>query len=360
MSEASQTTDALIAIADVTSVWRDRRFARSWDPAVAFGCAVVAMVVTAIAGYFLLYSPLTSGVDPLQPVTLSLWTVFTLAAVAFAVCYWRLLAPMTRIIDWQARWARKSSRLAKQPDLQSQSVEEAWARRTVAGSFLKPNGQRRRNLSQAIGFYDSLHAEEGLTDRRASLIVEDWRRASRADRSKSLNDLVLDTLSDGASDEVEPVALPIRFRLDAAFLPLLLIATMLWQPLVSLMTSSGVSSMIPASGLIIAWRLGIGVAGALFLSYASLHELGLLPIRLLQGSCSPERTTALHRFTWREFRPGRDLAIVRLTTDDEAVAALIGANGDHALIRLGGEYLWHFVSCWARPVSEAHVLKEQP
>lgn len=227
--------------------------------------------------------------------------------------------------------------------------------REIAETFLQSRVDTGRSLNNAVQHYDMLLDEAGYTGMRRSLIVEEGRveRLSPVS-SKTLAEIVIDAASGVSLGEVEPMTLPIRLR------PLIIItwvcyAVMALMPAFSIFIyrtiGTATSNGITRGALLDYERLSFGIVGVFILGYMSLRELGFFPLPLFRGECSAEKTRVFHGFRWKTFEPGRDLAIVRFTSDQEADIAFLGADGSHATVRVGGKYLDHFIACWASPAN---------
>ena len=338
------------------SIWRDMRFVQWWDMTNVILCAIGSGVLTMVANLLksrLIYRNYL-GLDPFDSAPPNRWIVAATAGAFFLTVYFLLhiLVHITkrRGSSEDGAWG---SDISPSP-LVEKDTEHLWIQSQIVELFRWPGGRRNRDLSEVIRKYDALYNKAGLREQRASLFV-DGEQAGEQQTGRSLLEIraLLDrAFTNTTVGEVEPVTLPIRFRLSSALVPVCIFAPFFFSTLVKVMSNmmTGIDPGAGGVGIISdAITFGWGALCVILIGYAVLREQGVFPLPLFRGECSAEKTRIFHRFRWKTFKPGRDLAIVRFTSNQEADIAFLGADGSHATARVGGKYLEHFIACWAAP-----------
>jgi len=105
--------------------------------------------------------------------------------------------------------------------------------------------------------------------------------------------------------------------------------------------------------LIELFATGMVFVGVAVVGIAGLRELGLVPLGRWRGRCTRHETVVSRWCRLQTFRPGRDLAVVRVTGTREADVLLLGVGGGWWSGRIGGRELDHFLRCWSSVVRGA-------
>lgn len=326
MCMLAEVEQALAVCSGGTHVWRDRRFVRWWDPMIMIPCSGIAGVASVVLGWAFLGMSRDIGQAawPLHP-----WSGHALVIFCSITLYVLLFIPLYFVGEWQLR------RAVDRHDSCGQMNEQSLHGHKIVEEVLSSTLFHRRRLAETVHEHDSLHADAGLSDRRVSLVVEEGRCRPLA-QSPRLSELASRSLTEVAIGESEPVAIPVvLLRWESA-------AVMMGTLILVLLHIAMITSVRGAW-----WLQDVILAFTPLVCYAAFREMGLFPLGLWRGECSSAETKVLHRFRWKVFQPGRDLAVLRFRSDREADVALIGANGDHAVARVGGRYLDHFIACWA-------------
>ena len=341
-------------ISDMTRIWEDRRFVRWWYIGI-YGH--IAMLTVFIGGNVLFlathfYQDSVLG-HRVRPPSLVLGAATGVTIVFLVIVYWWLMwaTPVPTIFE------RKLNRVIQRRRNMIKTVATPQTHVTVqhTSGFYFRESNILPSLSSPLGpclgdvVYSFKNEVSRYTPelRYTSIVIEDGRLPpgrSKAGRT-ALDTIIRNAISNASIGEYEPTSLP-----TGSTIPWLVLFCSLLGILFFLVFSVslliGISSP-PALGDALLY--GVSVFGIALFAYMGLRELGLFPLPLFRGECSAEKTRVFHGFRWKTFEPGRDLAIVRFTSDQEADIAFLGADGSHATARVGGKYLDHFIACWARP-----------
>jgi hypothetical protein len=353
----------LIVLVRGTSIWRDVRFLRWWDMTDVVCCAMAAGFLTMWAGQRLMSRFYHLGHDSFAPEPLNRWVVAAMAGMFSIAAYvvFRFLLHMYSERESSVEQPRKSG--VESSTSVEKDAEQVLFRRKIAETFLRPDGRRIGNIGDAVRMYDAMHAEAGLMEQRASLLIEDGRSDALLWKRRSLPEvgtLIDRACTEAMTGEVEPLTQVNRPRLST-ILMLIGVCVLLYfvkprRVMFNMMTGwtpGNVWMIIMFDAVMFGWLIWCVV----IICYSGLREQGLFPIPMWRGECSIEKTRVFHRFRWKTFHSGRDLAILRFTSDCEADIAFLGANGSYAITRVGGMYLNHFIACWS---SSCRVVASQP
>jgi len=220
-------------------------------------------------------------------------------------------------------------------------------------------GDRGLSLEMALREYDERYASAGTGHERVSLLIEDGRGATLTGRTtkipkrvEAIESFVRRSLARAAGGEEESLTLPPRFSgLTGEVMVMFFFSSF---PFLASFGGANVTRLwthpLRAGGWA-QWPMGVMV-GIMLGTLACvlvliLRDSGFLPPPALRGTCSPARTTVFSGWKWVSFDPARDLAIVRFYADDAADVLLLGAGGRQGVVRIGGRYLEHFISCWS-------------
>ncbi len=328
---------------------------RWWDIATALTSGfftLLALLVLGFLGWWVLFDP-RPGL--LAPVQLLPGVVVLLSAAAFVGVFILLLVPAQRVVERQLAKERPSQSSSGLDDPDEQDGLYTRSRRAIAERFFLDSGRAPHALGVAVQRYHTLHCEAGLASSRASLLIEEGRSIRwSGDEGPTLESLVDRALVEVTLGEVEPVTLPVRFLSKGLVLPAWIVF-FVFGPFAGFRVIGGV----PILGTYGLMMLGMSAPFLVIVGYACIREMGFLPFGLWRAECSCERTRVFHGLRWKTFRPGRDLAVVRLTGKREADIALLGADGDHAMLRAGGRSLDHFLACWALAPASAYEASDR-
>ncbi len=223
-----------------------------------------------------------------------------------------------------------------------------------------PTRGRRMNVGSFVREYNRLYKENNLS--RISLILEDDRYPVQSRRSLPLDEIVTKAIESSAPGEIKPVRLPLRFCVIAIYL--FFKSFLLLLPFLAVAyLSFGMIHIINDVATVLAPNLAelIGVLFSIVAVFTTLalHNTGVLPLAAWRGRCSQNETVVFQRLRWLRFNQQNDLAIVRFVEKDIADVMIMSTNGTHAVCRLAGSYLWHFIACWAQKTpSVSHSLTD--
>jgi len=336
-----------------TSVWRGKYFTRWWDMANAVGCAIFAWCATMLV--FFAAKSFYDSYGLHESSSLYAWAVFVSTGAFYIAAYLFMRVPVHITTERELVKQRLQRSVSGIDDPYMQEAKHTRSHREIAEKFLLPSGRGSEGIAKAVHEYDAMLDKSGLIEHRASLIIEEGRCRRRwiSQDQPTLEVLVSRAYSEAITGEVEPVTLPIRLRFLGIMMPICVALTVGGTSTMEILRMVKGSPINAGTRDFAVDMFGIGLASMLIVGYLGLREQGLFPLALWRGECSAEKTRVFHGFRWKTFRPGRDLAILRFTSNQEADIAFLGADGSHATARVGGKYLNHFIACWASPVKHA-------
>ncbi len=333
-------TGFVILRGGVSWVWKSR-LGNSWYEPHSSTIAALLSVVIAMRLSFAYKTWVLGGITATLP-----YNAFIIAFVSFfsVLLLWLILRrpvyAFTNFAIIRFRYYVKIQDCGEEHNYQNICSEQI-----VHDMFL--GHKHRMNTALAIREYNKMHTDNNVP--RVALILEDSRYLTPPEKKIHIDELASKAVEIAVLGEEEPVGMPVHLRLSALtyFMPGLLVIPMLFSRLYmnfKRTASMNITDLI-TQGNAVSTGLFLGFLG--ILTVVVLHEIGVLPLGAWRGQCSLKETVVFKRNKWVRFHPDKDLAMARFVDNDVADVVLMSSDGTHAVCRLAGPYLWHFIACWA-------------